>query len=502
MTFDAASVVGSDNKLSVWVTTSTVDKFTKIADLELSDKMETKVVDLSAFKGQPRVCVEIYCESNAKGASIVFDNINVYDQLNNDLGIAQVKAPIGINYDGTAHITASVVNFGKFTVDDFNVNLYKDGKSLLQSVKGTPIQPGKKIDIEFEYNASIEDPSEVRLHVEIDFAEDENVDNDASDPILITIVKPEAPAVDNLRLSDTQNGYRLEWSRPEYADGYPVREVEDGVERYIDFSISDIGRWTTYDVDAEYVYALGGFDNYPNMYGPAAYYVFNPTALGVTGESNISPNSGEKYFMAFSPQSGNKADDWLFSPELSGNAQTISFYAKGLQSDIKESFFVYYSKTEPTVENSTRLKLGSATGEWTKLSFDLPEGAKYFAIRYVSTGAALMLDDFTYEAAAMDSELTLLGYNVYCDGKKLNDKPIVDTSYTVPEGIGDSFYVTVQYIGVESAASNLVSVSGVGSIVTEPEYNGHSYDLLGRPVKEGERGNIIIRNGKKIIVTK
>lgn len=503
ITFDVASVTGTGNKLSVWVSTGTAKDFEKVADVELTNKMKTQTIDLSAYKGYPRVCVEFYCESNANGASIVFDNINIYDQLNNDLGIASVSAPQAVNYDGTAKITATVANFGKSTVRDYSVNLYKDGKTLLKSIEGQPIEAGKKADFTFEYAASIEDPEEVRLHVEIDYADDEYPDDDASDPIVIAVVKPEAPAVDNLVLNDTPEGFRLDWSRPEYADGYPAREVSDDMERYIDFAISDIGRWTMYDEDGEYVYALGGLGDYPNMYGPAAYYVFNPSVLGVKGPSNISAHSGDKYLLAFSPQSGNAANDWLFSPELSGDAQTISFFVKPMQEDINETYIVYYSTTEPTVESAVKAKTGVAKGGWTEVTVNLPAGAKYFAIRYASNGgAAIMIDDITYKAAPMDAELTFVGYNVYGDGKKLNETPITETSFLIPANSGDIFYVTAVYVGVESAPSNQVGISGVDTIETGMEYEGPAFDLQGRPVREGSRGDIIIRQGKKIIVTK
>jgi hypothetical protein len=48
--------------------------------------------------------------------------------------------------------------------------------------------------------------------------------------------------------------------------------------------------------------------------------------------------------------------------------------------------------------------------EWTNYEFELPEGAKYFAVRCISHDRrAMMVDDFGYEECAHPLEVTFVG---------------------------------------------------------------------------------------------
>ena len=67
---------------------------------------------------------------------------------------------------------------------------------------------------------------------------------------------------------------------------------------------------------------------------------------------------------------------------------------------------------------------------WTEFTAELPEGARHFAIRSCATGGfILMVDDISYIVLGK-VDATLLGYNIYCDGVKLNDTPLAQPTYT------------------------------------------------------------------------
>lgn len=502
LTFESFRNTNSDGDgLSIWASSGTIKDFVKVSDIELSSTPKVFTVDLSAFAGKPRVCVSFRCESSSSNAAIFFDNISVFDRKGDDLGIAEVSAPEEISYNAQATIKATVANYGATTAEEYSVNLYKDGKTLVESKKGAAIQSGGRAEYEFVYPASITDPETLSFHVEIDFADDSNPDNDASDAFSIKVRKPLAPAVDDLTIETTGDERKLVWSRPAYADGTPAMEVTDGVEDYIDFAISNTGGWTMIDGDGKYTYSLSGVSSYPNQYGPAAFQVFNPTKLGISAQSNMGAHGGDKYFIAFSPQ-GAKADDWMFSPELSGDAQTISFFVRGMSSQMTETYEVYYSFGSPTPASSVKLLQGTTTGAWTEQTVELPAGAKHFAIRYVSSdGNALMIDDITYVSAPRDAELKLIGYNVYADGKRINDKLIEETRFVLPEEEASEYYVTAVYEGIESAASNKVSGNGVGSLFSDDD-EAPSYDLSGLRSSDSARGKVVIRNRKKHISSK
>ena len=211
--------------------------------------------------------------------------------------------------------------------------------------------------------------------------------------------------------------------------------------------------------------------------------------------------------IAFNPQTySTNADDWLISPEQTGQAQTISFYAKAMSLWYgTEDLEVYYSTTGNAVADFAN-KIGETfkldnTEEWKQISIELPEGAKYFAIRCVSSyQMALMIDDITYQAEAP----VPTGYNIYRDGKKIATVEAPATSYTdetATEGTSYVYLVTAVYSQDESAVSNDYTASVPTAIykVAATQTDGQAYTLDGRRANTLRKGIYII-NGKKVVV--
>ena len=118
-------------------------------------------------------------------------------------------------------------------------------------------------------------------------------------------------------------------------------------------------------------------------------------------------------------------DDRLISPMLSGEAQTISFYAKSLDDSTPEYFQVRYSLDDKT---SNSFGYQSVGGTWTQFTYDLPEGTKYFVIEHIGGTFFFFLDDLTYTPVG-DETLVNNGYNVYRNDILLNETPIFDLSW-------------------------------------------------------------------------
>lgn len=94
-------------------------------------------------------------------------------------------------------------------------------------------------------------------------------------------------------------------------------------------------------------------------------------------------------------------DDWAISPELSGNAQTITFWASSLDPEFLETFQVLYSSTNKETASFTQIGEDYNTTGWKEYSVELPAGAKYFAIRCITWDSGMfMIDDVTYEGVA------------------------------------------------------------------------------------------------------
>ncbi|MCI7044830.1 MAG: choice-of-anchor J domain-containing protein, partial [Prevotella sp.] len=223
---------------------------------------------------------------------------------------------------------------------------------------------------------------------------------------------------------------------------------------------------------------------YPHAAEAMAYIVMDASHDGFN--QSFAAHSGNKYLGSFAATTGPN-NDWMISPELSGDAQTISFWAKTYTLQYgAESFEVLYSTTGKAVEDFTLVEaVDQVPNEWTEYSYNLPAGAKYFAIRCTSNDKFIFLvDDVTYVPAnAAQQELSLIGYNVYRDGVKVNAEPVAEPSFidaTAAEG-SHTYVVTVVYDKGESKASNAVVVEVTTGINT----------VSGK--------NIIVASGKRFI---
>ena len=161
------------------------------------------------------------------------------------------------------------------------------------------------------------------------------------------------------------------------------------------------GDWTIYDATGANVYGPNNL-TWEDKYSPQAWTPFNSSTITFATAYN-----GSKYIESVCPSTGVAADSWLISPELSGNAQTITFYARIFSTTYTpETFEVLYSTTDidrSNFENSVSSftvaqSYSSSTTTWTQYSANLPEGAKYFAIRHTSNDKyGIMVDDVKYE---------------------------------------------------------------------------------------------------------
>jgi hypothetical protein len=130
--------------------------------------------------------------------------------------------------------------------------------------------------------------------------------------------------------------------------------------------------------------------------------------------------------MAYNPASGDNMD-WLITPELSGRAHEVSFMARAESKKAgREMFEVYYSTSGNTLADMERLDNvdhRTSLEGWSEFKFQVPEGAKYFAVRCVSHSRLCMhIDDFKYESAPTPLKVKFIGYNIYRDGLSINDR--------------------------------------------------------------------------------
>ncbi|MDE6176317.1 MAG: choice-of-anchor J domain-containing protein, partial [Paramuribaculum sp.] len=201
------------------------------------------------------------------------------------------------------------------------------------------------------------------------------------------------------------------------------------------------------------------------------------------------------------------SDDWLVSPELYGGPQTVRFYALSLNDAYgNDTFEVYYSTGGNSYEDMKPIMHSTVVPtQWTRYMVSLPDGARHFAIRCTSNNCYMMLlDDITFIAPGQPRELTLKGYNVYCNYAKINDEPLTATEFSVDRGSDDDvYYVTALYEQGESVASNLIGIAilGVDEITADESVEPEYFDMRG--VRVGKDGNLapgvyLCRRGSKV----
>ena len=232
-----------------------------------------------------------------------------------------------------------------------------------------------------------------------------------------------------------------------------------------------------------------------------AFQLIDLSQIIGTEDEGWSSASGKKILISvYSSGGGN--DDWLISPKLTTEAQTISVCAKSLNYERSglESMEILYSETDKQAESFKLLKqVSDIPTQWTEYKFDLPKGAKYFAIHSKKANSALMIDDIRYvKAGTQQVTLDLQGYNIYRDGEKRNEALLSALTFVdnnIEEDKTYNYFVTAVYAQGESDFSNVYQHSATSSVEIENIADGNT----SVSVKSAD-GQIIVKglNGQQV----
>ena len=440
------------------------------------------------------------------------DQINVDDPLSFNLTMGDVSAMIDkVSVGDDVTVFANISNTGDKDATDFDVCLYR-GETLVGKTHVDELAAGQSTDVELKDAPNSDASLSSLYHAEIMWNSDEDASDNVSKNVVVTVL-PGRPFVKDAKAeaADDMQSVVLSWSEPEgISNGAEAEEVVEDFESYVPFTISHFGEGTWMDIDGASTLGIqdgsGDFVQYDNVEAPMAFQVFNPSAVSLS-PLYFPTHSGSQVAAAFSAGRYTANDDWLISPEVDG-AQTITFWACSPNNNYygtQEQMEVLCSVEGKSIGSFK--KVGSTItvpGQWTQYSADLPEGARYFALRCTSKDQyILFVDDIKYRKAG--TGLKLLGYNVYRDGLRLNASPITATKYTDNRSVDTdvTYSVKAVYNTGESRAANAVwdaasGISGVG------EDNGSAqvriYDLSGRQMPLGaslKKGVYVVRdNGK------
>lgn len=522
---------------SIEVEATDGEKTETIGSVDFSgDKKEwmTAHFSLSEFVGGAPVILTFIVKANESN-EFAIDKISVNDFFDNNLCVKEVKVPAKVNSGEDIEVRVSVVNNGLNVSDAYTIDVLRNGTKI-ETIEDDELASGATRIFTITDNINNTFGNNVEYEACIAYEADENNDDNINTSSPMAIVLATLLIVENCNGEEaTENKITLSWNAPIIPVVADVNETES-FEDAENYSISAPGDWTFYDGDGQKCYPL--FDKglkssikfYDNIYTPKAFQI-------VDTDESIDPQttypwkaySGSKVLVALSPYYGAQ-NDWLISPELSGDEQTISFYTLAYNDSWgTEQIFVYASKYGTDVKDdfdtANPLLCGkdAETGyeitntvmnraSYRKIEVNLPKGTRHFAIR-VATPANdgfLLIDEISYQAARTDIPVHLLGYNIYCDDVKINEAPVIDCSYvTDNDGKTHNYTVKAVYAEGEAEASSAYR-SGMSSI-EDIIYNAAGntvviYDLNGRNIKsatstadlENLPAGIYIVNGQKV----
>ena len=502
-------------------------------DLSAVESTDWQVMkyDLTPFVNERWIQVSFGLTTPSGSASTVqrvyLDNVIVGDLPAKDLTV-KVAADEEVERGGTANVYVKVVNNGDEDVEAYKLSVTVGGKELAGYTIAQQLKSFESRVFSFTYQSTMLEQADV-LTVNATATLDGDADEtDNAAVTAISVYSPDIVPVGNLQAEKDESdvdalSVALSWEAPA-----AIVSQTEGFEHFTSWSTAPQRGWSAIDGDGAPTYGIFNGVDFENEGTAFAFITFNPYNYGgrdaVSSGQNPSlvPYEGEQYMAALYSMDDNNnlvdADNWLITPELSGKAQTVTFYVNNINSngrDFTETFDVLYSEGGTAAADFVKLgETHTATGgQWTEVSVALPEGARYMAIHHNTAANAatyapfmLMVDAVSFEVNNAEVEK----YLVYRDGQLIGET--TQTAFTDTEVADDTAYtyqVTVVYAGgVESpAVQQRVSIAtGIRSAAAAAAVRPFDvYTLDGTLVRrqvlstDGLKGVYVI-NGQKVIL--
>ena len=260
---------------------------------------------------------------------------------------AYVSEPTQIYAGQTATVNAKVTNVGDFVETGYTVKFYANGTEFSSQTVNESLLLGASKMVTAEYTSA--DAGTVNFTATVTCAStDADASNNSATATLSVIAVP-APV--NVAATDGDHSSTVTWEAPNIAAITVTEDFED-LNKFPSFGLGGItasqhsgafGDWTLYESTGSNVW--GSYqEDWENENEPQAWMPFDPTAI----ESATTTHSGEQFIESICPTADNTASNsWLISPELSGNAQTITFWERVITSAYgNETYEVLASSTD------------------------------------------------------------------------------------------------------------------------------------------------------------
>lgn len=436
----------------------------------------------------------------------LFDRLEVHSMPDTDINNVTISSVAKAELNSEVEVKVGYMNASLKPAEDYKVLILRDGEQIAE-IPGESVGICERALVSYTdvIPQTAGDTVKYEAIVEIDGDANES-DNKTNEAAIVTVIKPELPTASELvGMRNSESEIELSWEEPDM-NKRPLETVTEGFEG-LKTGDTEVDGWLNLDRDGRSV-GFGGSSNieFPeleNRVSAAPWLAVNTTENNCDAAHNGDVFMGACYLVDKSTN-----DDWLISPELSGAAQTISVWARSYTNFYGgDRIEILYSTTGREVTNFvSAFEYPYVPTSWTECKVELPEGAKYFAIRCTSIYQIMLcVDDVTYSpAGATYQDMTLKGYNLWRNGVKLNDTLITDTHYkdTVPTNDAYNYHVTAVYDKGESAASNKETVNSYNVSVNSVSQDNAIVNVVDRTIRvsnaTGLSVDIFSADGKNI----
>lgn len=465
--------------------------YKQVATLPVGEEFTTHSISLTDFKGSDFIRLRLMADFQTPGA-VFLDNICALDLLERNVALTEIVLENAPAIGEECSVLVTATNYGSQVVEAFTIDLYANGRLVASQPGSFELETMKSCTEVMTFTPTVFLSGELEIEAEVIFEGDQK----ESDNVISTsayIVKSGADQPQGVNVTMSDGKPLLSW---DLADG-AARTVTDDFESYTPWEIvtdepyntTTLGQWTLYNGDQSYAGPLWDAFEMPSDFQTFAFVVTNMDYVFGPEENNHMGHSGKQFLSAFygyDLETMNletfdmdyaESNDWLISPELSGQEQTISFWyqAPSPSGAMIEYVYIQGSKTDRNINSFKPLSelLEFTTSEyeddWRECRFTIPAGIKYFAINRNNgplDGMWLMIDDITFDKRT----LIPVSYNIYVDEELVANVAYPATSWSY-EGDRTSHDFSITAVYADGSVSEPVTVffdpSGISHVVSD-----------------------------------